>query len=161
MVIVAAFFGGQAVPVAAKIQREVVQTVGLIDLRTFLLYHEIFFQSLEELLFAQAVQVFYYAIVVYDIELVIREANGEEVVVFFFTRMVGVLLLAFIAYEGGSGTAVVTVSNVHCRNLCYQFGNTLNVFVIIDHPELMSEAVYLCHEIVFRSLGSVFGNDLV
>ena len=67
------------------------QFVRLVYFCALFLNNKIFLKCFEELFFTQSVQVAHNAVVVDDIELVIRETNGKEIVVFLVTRVIRIL----------------------------------------------------------------------
>ena len=108
VVIVGAGFGRQAVPHALDVHREVVELVGLVlgvalavagelALAGAAIFGavalafdvEVLLQSLEEVLGAKAVEVFHDAVVVDDVQLVVGEDDGHEVVVLFLRQRYG------------------------------------------------------------------------
>ena len=137
------------------------QLVRTVDVRTLLLHDEVLFQCFQELSLAQSVQVFDYAVVVDDVELIIGEANGQEEAVFLVAGMMGVLLLAFVAHQGGGSATVVSVSDVHSRNLSDQFGDAFDIIIVINDPELMAKAFWLGYEVVFGLFGSIASDDSI
>ena len=52
------------------------QRIRFVDIRTFVFDNEVLFEGFEELLVRQAVQIFHHAVIIDDIELIIREAYG-------------------------------------------------------------------------------------
>ena len=66
--------------------------------------------------------------------------------------------LLFCSYEGSSCCTVMAVSYIECRNLSENFSNTVNVCLVIDHPEVVSESVSCC-EIILRFTDNVFVYD--
>ena len=56
------------------------QFVRLIDLRALFFDLEIFCQLTKELLLTKSVQILHHAVIVDNVELVIRETNGQEII---------------------------------------------------------------------------------
>ena len=52
------------------------QRFWMINLFAFRFHLKVFFQSLQELLVAHTIEIFYHAVVIHDMQLVIRETNG-------------------------------------------------------------------------------------
>ena len=117
------------------------ELVGLVNLLAHLLHVEILLQRIEELCRSKAVQVFYHAVVIDDVELVGREEHGEEIVVLLFTRMVRIGFHPLLAHtRSGSGT-VMTVSYIKCRNAFEYLGDTVDNGFVADYPHLVTHVV--------------------
>ena len=159
-VVVSTFFSCERIPFATKVKAEVVKFSRSVDVSTFFFNDEVFGNSSEELFFSEAVQIFHYAVVVDDVELVVREANSEEVVIFFVATVVRVVAAFFVTYECSSSRTVVTVSDIECWEFGKEFSDASDSSVIVDYPEVVSETVR-SNEIVFRSISYSFSNDSV
>ena len=156
MVVVRARFGRQAVPFAIQIQREVVQGRRLVDVRSLFLHHEVLLQRLQELLRRQSVQVLHHPVVVDDGELLGRETHRHEVIVFLIAPVVRILGRLFSPHQCRCRTPVMSVGNVERRHLLERLRDCGDVLVVVNHPELMAEAVVGCHEIIHRLLCRIF-----
>ena len=90
------------------------------------------------------------------------ENHGHEEVVFFLAGMVGVVFLLFLTHQSGGGAAVMTVGDIHGRNVFleqfHQFGND---GLVVNHPETVAEAVFLGYEIVEGLLCGDAGHDFI
>ena len=179
VVVVGAGLGSQAVPHALDVHREIVELVGLVlgvalavagELAVALaavlgavalaLDVEVLLQSLEEVLGAEAVEVFHDAVVVDDVQLVVGEDDGHKVVVLFLAGVGRILLFLLLTDEGCGGTTVVTVSDVHGRNLLVeQLDEAGDGGLVVDDPEAMAEAVFLGDEVIDGLLGGDLAHD--
>ena len=132
----------------------------LVDLGAHVFNDVGLFKSLEEVFLAQAVEVLHNAVVVDDVQLVVGEDHGHEVVVLFLAGVGRILFLLLLADEGCGCAAVVTVGDVHGRNL---LGEELNEFsdggFVVDDPEAVAEAVFLGDEVVDGLLGGDLAHD--
>ena len=162
VVVIFASLGGHLVPMTIEVHAVFVQLGGFVDLGTHIFNNVSVAQFGEELLLGQTVEVLYYAVVVNDVELVVGEDNGHEVVVLFLASVSGVVLFFLLSNESGGSAAVVTVGDVHCGNLLVEdFNEFVDEFAIIDNPEAMAEAVFLGYEVVDGLVGGYAGNDFV
>ena len=159
MVIVGTGARCQRVPVVAEVEGEVVQGCGVVDLRPLVLDDEVLLEALQQLLLGQPIEVLDHAVVVNDGELIIREAHGHEVVVLLVPTVIGVLATLLIPDQGSSGRAVVTVGDVEGGHLGEELRDAGDVLLIIDDPELVTEAVQRCDEAVDGLGGRVLGYD--
>ena len=76
--------------------------------------------------------------------------------------MFGVLLFLLLSHEGGSGTAVVAVGDVHGGNLLVEDVDELgNGGFVVNDPEAVAEAVFLGDEVVDGFLGGDASHNLV
>ena len=91
IIIVTSRFSRQFIPSSSQIHAEFMQFSRMINLRTHIFNREMFAQFSQQLLFGQTVQIFYNAVVINDFQLMIREMNSHEEVIFFRTIVVRVL----------------------------------------------------------------------
>ena len=161
-VVVGAGLGGHLVPVAVKVHGVLVQLGGFVDLCAHVHYVVVLAHGGDELLFGETVKVFHYAVVVDDVELVVREDDGHEVVVLLLAGVLGVLLFLLLTHEGGGGATVVAVGNIHGGDFLVE---ELNEFgyggLVVDNPEAVPKAIFLGDEVIDGFLGGDAGNDLV
>ena len=73
--------------------------------------------------------------------------------------MVRVLLSLLRSYQSGSSRTVVTVCDIQCRHGGKCLSDGVNVFLLVDDPQGMTEAVTRCDEIIFRLFGCIFRYD--
>ena len=73
--------------------------------------------------------------------------------------MVGILTALLLSYKSGSGCTVVTVGYVECGDGREDLGNPLDVLVIVDYPEMMSETVVRCNEVILGLAVGVLLHD--
>ena len=137
------------------------QFVGTIFFRTFFLHHEVLTQCVQELFGGQAVEILHYAVVVDDGQLVGRETYGHEIIIFFVTFVVGVLLGLFCANQCCGSRTMVSVGNVECGHGCKFLGDGGDVVILVDNPESVSEAVDGCDEVIHRLFGCIACHDVV
>jgi len=159
LVVVCACLCSERIPAAVEIEREVVEGSGSVDFSAHVLHVEVLTHLVEELLRSEAVEVAHHAVVVDDLEVRSRESHSHEIVVFLVAAMVGVVLGLFCAYESGSRTAVVSVSDVKVRNLGKLLGDRLDGLRILDEPKRVAEIV-VGNEVVFGLSGSNVADDL-
>ena len=131
-----------------------------VDFSAFFFNDEVFSYSSEEFFFCETVQIFNYAVVVDDVELVVRETNCQEVVVFFVATVVRVVAAFFVANKSSSSRAVVTVSDIECWKFSEEFSDASDSSIVFDYPEVVTETVR-SYEVVFRSVSYCFSNDSV
>ncbi len=147
---------------AVEIHAVFVQLGGFVNLGAHVLQVVALANSGDELLLAEAVEVLHHAVVIDNVQLVVRENNSHEVVVLLLAGVTGVLLFLLLSHEGGGGTTVVTVGDVHGGHfLVEEFDQFVNQFAVVDDPETMAEAVFLGDEVVDGLLGGDAGNDLI
>ena len=87
------------------------------------------------------------------------EYHCHEVVVLLCSVVIGILTALLLAYESGCSRPVVTVGNVECRNGREYLGDPLDILVIVDYPEMMSETVVRSHEVVLGLAVGVLLHD--
>ena len=133
----------------------------MIDVRTLRLDHEMLVEAAEELLVREAVQVLHHAVVIDNRQLVGRETDRHEVIIFLVAPVVGILLCLFSPHKGGGGGTMVAVGNIERRNLGEQLRDTTDICLIVDDPEGMAEAVVGSHKIILRRAGGIFRHELV
>ena len=75
--------------------------------------------------------------------------------------MIGVLLLFLSTYEGCSSRTVMTIGNIHRWHLCKLIGDGLRVCIVVDYPELMTEAIYRCDKVILWLCGCITHDELV
>lgn len=115
-VIVSPFSGRERVPFSIEIKREIMQGAGVIYLFPFFLYDEVFCQLGKKFFFAQAVQVFHHAIVIYDMQLRGGKAYGKEIVIFLVSSVMGILAGFLCSDQSGGGGTVMSVGNIEIGN---------------------------------------------
>ena len=130
----------------------------LVDLCAFLLYIEILRYCCHELLRCKSVKVLHHAVIVDDLEVALRECHCHEPVIFLVSCMGRIAFPLLCAYTGCSCCTVVTVSHIESRNLREKFCYAVDVSLLVDHPEMMAEAVS-CNEIILRLAYDVFVHD--
>ena len=94
--------------------------------------------------------------VVDDSKLLGRETDCHEVVVFLVAPMVRIMSRLFSTHQCRCRTTVMTVGNVKRRHFLERLCHRLNVLVVVNHPELMAEAVIWCHKVIYRLLSRIF-----
>ena len=99
IIIVSTRFSGQTVPLAIQIKGEIMQTSRFIDFSAFFFYRKILADSSQELFRRQAIQVFYNTVVINNGQLVSRETNGHEVIIFFMAVCFPANQLTIIDYN--------------------------------------------------------------
>ena len=134
------------------------QGAGVIYLFPFFLYDEVFCQLGKKFFFAQAVQVFHHAVVIYDMQLRGGKAYGKEIVIFLVSSVMGILAGFLCSDQSGGGGAVMSVGNIEIGNGSKQFGDAFYGVIIVDEPEMMTESVG-SRKIVFGFPFDRFGND--
>ena len=137
------------------------QTSRFIDFSAFFFYRKILADSSQELFRRQAIQVFYNTVVINNGQLVSRETNGHEVIIFFITGMVYILLGFLRSYQSGSGTTMVSVGNIKSRHLSKFLRNGINVFLLINNPESMTKAITGSNKIIYRLFGCIMSDNSI
>ena len=84
----------------------------LIDFRSFFLDDKVLSDSCQEFFGSQTVQVFHHTIIIDDSQLIGRETNSHEIIIFFVTLMIWILLRLFRSYQCRGSRAVMSVSNI-------------------------------------------------
>ena len=133
----------------------------MIDVRTLRLDHEMLVEAAEELLVREAVQVLHHAVVIDNRQLVGRETDRHEVIIFLVAPVVGILLCLFSPHKGGGGGTMVAVGDIERRNLGKQLRDAVDIRLIVDNPEGMAKAVVGSHEIILRRASGIFRHELV
>ena len=128
----------------------------LVDVRTLFFHYEVLLQRFQERLRSQSVQILHHPVVVDDSKLLGRETYRHEVVVFLVAPMVRILSRLFSTHQCRCRTTVMTVGNVKRRHFLERLCHCLNVLVVVNHPELMAEAVIRCYKVVHRLLSRIF-----
>ena len=72
--------------------------------------------------------------------------------------MVRILCTLLCSDKGCCRCTMVAVSYIECRNLSEYFSNAVDVRLIVNHPEMVSEAVFR-HEIILCFAGNIFVHD--
>ena len=107
------------------------QGAGVIYLFPFFLYDEVFCQLGKKFFFAQAVQVFHHAVVIYDMQLRGGKAYGKEIVIFLVSFVMGILAGFLCSDQSGGGGAVMSVGKGMAAN------NSVMRFMVLS--SLMSQ----------------------
>jgi len=110
---------------------------------------------------SQPVKIFHYTIVIDNGQLVGRETGSHKVVVLFVATMVRILFRLFCTDQCGSGRTMMTVGNIKSRHFSKFFGNKGNVFLPVNNPESMTEAVTRSDEVVDRFFCRILLDDCV
>ena len=126
----------------------------LVDLSAFFLDVEVFCNGGKKFLLCEAVEILHYTVVVDDLELAVWESHSHEVVVLLISCMCRILLALFSTHACSGSCTVVSVSDIECRDICKDLSDAVNVCLLADHPEVVSESVF-CNEIIFRLLSDV------
>ena len=66
--------------------------------------------------------------------------------------MVRILQFLLIAYERSCCRTMVSVRDIHGRNLTEDFRNLSDRFVLVYYPECVTESVQVAHKIILRSM---------
>ena len=69
--------------------------------------------------------------------------------------MVWIVLGFLSTYQSSRSRTMVTISNVKAWHLLELFSHSLDVSFICDNPELMSESIIRCHEIILWFCSSI------
>ena len=132
----------------------------LVDLSALLAYIKVLCKSCKKLLLSKSVEVLHNAVVVDDLEVALRECNSHEIVVLLLTSVVWILLAELCADACSSCCTVVTISYIECWNACEDLSDTVDIRLLIDYPEMVTEAV-LCDEVVFRIFSGISSDNAV
>lgn len=95
----------------------------MIDFRTFVLHCKTFLERREQLLGRQAVQIFYEAIVIDDLQLTVRKNNGQKKTILLCLRYAPDWSSSSPPDPRGGGRTVMPVGHVQRRNLFENLGN--------------------------------------
>ena len=137
------------------------QTGRFIDFSAFFFYRKILADSSQELFRRQAIQVFYNTVVINNGQLVSRETNGHEVIIFFITGMICILLGFLRSNQSSGGTTMVSVGNIKSGHLSKLLRNGINVFLLINNPESMTKAITGSNEIIYRLFGCIMSDNSI
>src|SRR5574344_1400512 len=137
------------------------QLTRFVDISTFIFYHEVFFESIEELSRCETIQIFHYTVVIDNSELACRETNCHKVVIFLFTGVMWILFSFLSSYQSGSCRTVVTVGNIERRHFSKFLSHCCDIFFVVDNPKLMTEAIVWSYEIVYRSIDGIFSYQFI
>ena len=161
VVVVGALLGLERIPMLVEIHRELVGLLGLVDLLALVLDDEVARELAQELVGLHAVEVLDNTVVVEDGELRGLEAHCHEVVVLLVALVVLVELGLLRSHEGCGCRAMVSVGDIHIGHLGKLVGDCLDVLLVGDYPELMSEAVDRRDEVVLGLGGGVAHDEVV
>ncbi len=151
--------GGEFVPAATYIQCKRMQCLRTIDRRTFVLNDEVLLQLMQELRRCHAVQVAHHAVIIHHVQLIVGEADREEVIVLLVAGVVRVLQFLLVAYECRGSRTVMAISDVHSRNVAYDACDCSYDSRVVNHPERVTEAVKIRYEVILRLSARHAGND--
>ena len=120
----------------------------LIDSLSLVLNLKILAEFLEKIFRRQTVEILDYTVVVEYRQLTCREADSHEIVVFLFSRMMGILLCLLGTHQCSSRRAMMPVSDIQMGHLGEFRCNRGDIVLIVDDPELMTEAIIRCHKVI-------------
>lgn len=120
----------------------------LILLGTYEHHDEIFLQRTKELYRSHAVEILDHAVVIEDRQFAGGEAHCHEIVVLLLACMMRISLGFLICHTHGSSRAMMTVSDIERGHLGKLARYGVDVLAVIDDPELMTEPILRCHEVI-------------
>ena len=135
------------------------QRIGFINLFTFLFDLKILSKGGQKFGRRQAIEIFHHPVVVDNSQLVGGETYGHEIVVFFVSAMIRILLCLFGPYQGSGSRTMMPVGNIKRRHGSKLLGDDSNVFAVVDHPESVSESVTGSNKIVYRLLSRILADN--
>ena len=115
--------------------------------------------SSQKLFGSHAVQVLHHPVIVNNSQLVGREAHSHEIIVFFVTTVIGVLLAFSAPTKAAAALAMMPIGNVEGGHLGKLLGNGINVLLFVYNPEGMTETVTRSDKVVYRFPRCITGND--
>src|SRR5574344_159949 len=119
---------------------------------------EVLRQPVKELLRRQTVEIADESVVVKYPQLALRETYSHEIIIFLSAGMVRILRPLLGAHPCGSGSTMVPVGDIEGVYMVRKdFGDPGNLRLVVNHPELMAESVFVC-ELEFRRPGNCFGD---
>ena len=132
----------------------------LIDFSSFLLNFKVLSKRLEKLLCSQTVEILHNAVIVNNLEVTLRESDCHEPVIFLLTGMLRIALSLLRTNTCCSSCTMVSVSDIECRDLGKDLSDAVDISLVINHPEMVTETVS-CHEIILRLFYDILSNDSV
>ena len=124
-----------------------------------LLHLKILRQGLQEGFFREAVEILHNSVVVEDLELTLREADGHEEVVLFVAGVGGILRTALGTDTGSGCRTMMAVSDVEGVDRAREeLSDATDRRSVGNHPESVAETV-LVDEGVLRLVGRDGGDD--
>ncbi len=121
---------------------------------------EVLTHLLKELLGSEAIEVLNHTVVVHHLEVILGEANCQQVVILFLAGVIGVGLRLLLTNVSSCSSAVMTVGNIEVRNLSELLGDALDKSIVGDAPECVTDAV-LAHEVILGSGLSHLSDNLL
>src|ERR1043165_3879968 len=98
--------------------------------------HEVVAKPLDEIIGLQAIEVFYYTIVIHDLELAGREDAGEEVVERFFAIYRATIVTHILAHLSSRCSTVVAVGDVSAWHFLSEVvRDACNLCIVVNNPE--------------------------
>ena len=130
-----------------------------VRLRSLRGNHKVLLQKSQELRGRMAVEVLHHPVVVQYGQLACGEADCHEIVVLLSTSMCRIGFSLLCTYQSSGCSTMMAIGNIEMRHEGKPFGDGCYVLFLIYNPELMTEAIHRCDEVILRLLEGVTCHD--